>query len=379
MVIVLDSVGIGNAVDADRYGDEGANTLAHIFERIPDLQLPNLTALGLGEILGRPGSSGEPERLRPRASHGRMEERSAGKDTTTGHWEIAGVIMDEPFTVFERFPDELVKAIELEADVQFIGNFACSGTVILEKLGAEHLETGQPVLYTSADSVLQIAAHEDVIPVPKLYELCQIARRHADRYRIGRVIARPFEGTRGSFRRTARRHDFSMRPPPTILNAIAGAGLPVVGIGKISDIFAGEGITESHPTISNIDGMKKIDQLWAPTKRGLIFINLVDFDMTFGHRRDTAGYATALLEFDQWLGNFTSSVSDNDLVIITADHGNDPTFRGTDHTREQVPLLVMHKSESRDLGVRKTFADVAASLATFFELSKPWPVGTSFL
>jgi phosphopentomutase len=170
-----------------------------------------------------------------------------------------------------------------------------------------------------------------------------------------------------------------MRPPPTILNAIAGAGFPVVGIGKISDIFAGEGITESHPTISNIDGMKKIDQLWATTKRGLIFINLVDFDMTFGHRRDTAGYATALLEFDQWLGNFTSSVSDDDLVIITADHGNDPTFRGTDHTREQVPLLVMHKSESRDLGTRETFADVAASLAAFFELSKPWPVGTSFL
>ena len=376
---MLDSVGIGNAADADRYGDEGANTLVHIFERISDLQLPNLTTLGLGEILGRPRYSGEPARLQPRASHGRMEERSAGKDTTTGHWEIAGVILDEPFTVFERFPDELVKAIELEADVKFIGNFASSGTVILEKLGAEHLETGQPILYTSADSVLQIAAHEDVTPVPKLYELCQIARHHADRYRIGRVIARPFAGTRGNFRRTTRRHDFSMRPPPTILNAIAGAGFPVVGIGKISDIFAGEGITESHPTISNIDGMKKIDQLWATTEHGLIFINLVDFDMTFGHRRDTAGYANALLEFDQWLGTFTSSVSDDDLVIITADHGNDPTFRGTDHTREQVPLLVMHKGESRDLGTRKTFADVAASLAAFFELSEAWSVGTSFL
>jgi phosphopentomutase len=308
-----------------------------------------------------------------------MEERSAGKDTTTGHWELAGVILDVPFAVFAKFPYELVRAIEHEAGVKFIGNYAQSGTTILEELGAEQIRTGHPVLYTSADSVLQIAAHEDVIPIPKLYEICEIARRQGDRYRIGRVIARPFDGAPGNFRRTARRHDYSMKPPRTVLNAICEANLPILAVGKISDIFAGEGITESHPTSSNQEGMTTIGNLWAKTERGLIFANLVDFDMLYGHRRDAAGYAKTLMEFDEWLGLFIDKISPEDLVIITADHGNDPTFRGSDHTREQVPLLVMHHREERDLGTRSTFADLAASLAEFFQLPEPWPAGCSFL
>ena len=378
LVLVLDSVGIGNAPDAANYGDEGANTLGHILEQTPNLSLPNLCKLGLPEIVDLARRKGQ-DRQSYLASFGKMQERSAGKDTTTGHWEIAGAIIDEPFAVFEKFPDELVRKIEREARVTFIGNYARSGTTILQELGAEHVRTGHPILYTSADSVLQIAAHEDVLPIRKLYEICEIARQHADRYRIGRVIARPFDGATGSFRRTARRHDFSMKPPRTILNAIGEAGFPVIGVGKISDIFAGEGIIESHPTDSNRDGMDKIDNLWSATKDGLIFVNLVDFDMVHGHRRDVSGYAQALSEFDQWLGAFVEKISPNDLVIITADHGNDPTFPGTDHTREQVPLLVMHNRESRDLGTRSTFSDIAASLAEFFELPKPWPAGCSFL
>ena len=380
LLIVLDSVGIGHAPDAAKYGDEGANTLGHIFARYQDIWLPNLCALGLPKILDEKYSWTRKSFGLPHlASFGKMEEGSAGKDTTTGHWEIAGVILDHPFAVFTRFPYELVCAIERDAGVRFIGNYACSGTTILEQLGTEHTFTGNPILYTSADSVVQIAAHEEIIPLEKLYEICRVARRHADQFRIGRVIARPFTGKDGKFTRTANRHDFSMKPPRTVLNAIADAGFPTIGIGKISDIFAGEGITESHPAGSNRDGMGLIDNLWPKTKSGLIFSNLVDFDMVYGHRRDVAGYAMALAEFDEWLGVFIDKISPEDLVIITADHGNDPTFRGTDHTREQVPLFVMHNRESRDLGTRSTFADVAVSLAEFFQLPEPWPVGRSFV
>ncbi|MEY2546565.1 MAG: phosphopentomutase [Verrucomicrobiota bacterium] len=375
LVIVLDSVGIGHAPDATEYGDEGANTLGHILERVPDLPLPNLVRLGLNEVVDLTNAQDRQSYL---ASYGRMQERSAGKDTTTGHWEIAGVIIEEPFATFGKFPGGLVRAIERDANTKFIGNYACSGTTILDEFGAEHVRTGDPILYTSADSVLQIAAHEDIVPLEKLYEICRIARKHADSYRIGRVIARPFVG-KEKFTRTANRHDFSMKPPRTILNAIVDLALPVIGVGKISDIFAGEGITESHPTKSNADGMQKIDELWSKKRDGLIFINLVDFDMVFGHRRDAAGYANALAEFDDWLGRFIDKIDKDDLVIITADHGNDPTFRGTDHTREQVPLFVMHRGESRDLGTRSTYADVAASLAEFFEMPEPWPTGCSFL
>jgi phosphopentomutase len=376
LVIVLDSVGIGAASDAAEYGDDGAHTLGHIYERVPGLSLPTLFSLGLGELLeinrGRMPS--------PYAgSYGRMKERSAGKDTTTGHWEIAGVILDQAFATFERFPDELVRAIEREAAVRFIGNCARSGTAILEELGPEHVRTGHPILYTSADSVLQIAAHEEVMSLERLYQICRIARRCSDDFRIGRVIARPFLGDAGNFERTPGRHDFSMRPPPTILDALVEKGFAVIGIGKIADIFADQGVTESYPTTSNADGMKRISDLWSEKRNGLLFANLVDFDMRHGHRRDVAGYACALEEFDRWLGNFIPKVSPRDLVIITADHGNDPTFRGTDHTREDVPLFVLHEGDSRNLGTRSTFADVAATLGDYFELPQPWPIGTSFL
>jgi phosphopentomutase len=258
--------------------------------------------------------------------------------------------------------------------VEFIGNYAQSGTTILDELGAEHVRTGKLILYTSADSVLQIAAHEGVVPVERLYEICTITRKHADVAQIGRVIARPFAGKEGSFRRTSRRHDYSMKPPRSVLHALCEAGMRVIGIGKISDIFAGEGVTESHPTVSNAEGMQRIEELWPTAENALLFANLVDFDMLFGHRRDVNGYARALQEFDRWLGDFLPQIEEQDLVIITADHGNDPTFRGTDHTREEVPLFVLQGGESHHLGTRSTFADVAATLASYFG-SPQWPVG----
>ena len=373
LLLILDSVGCGRAPDAAAYGDAGADTLGHIFAQSPGLALPALDALGLAAVLGQQSASP------PRASHGRMRERSAGKDTTTGHWEIAGAVITDPFATFEKFPTALVQAIEREAGVTFLGNYPQSGTVILDELGPEHLRTGHPILYTSADSVLQIAAHESAISPARLQEICAIARRHADAWRIGRVIARPFTGEPGAFHRTSGRHDYSMLPPRTVLNALGDAGVPVQGIGKIRDIFAGSGIAHSTLTASNADGMAAIDTLWSTLGHGLLFANLVDFDMLFGHRRDVAGYARALVECDAWLGGFIGRVKPEDLVIITADHGNDPTWRGTDHTREEVPLLVLHGGRSADLGTRETFADVAATLAEFFALAEPWAVGKSFL
>jgi len=371
LLLVLDSVGIGHASDADDYGDAGANTLGHIFARMPGLALPNLFSLGLDKLL-----AGEKE-LPP--SCGKMQPRSAGKDTTTGHWEIAGVILDQLFAVYENFPEELVRAIEHEAGVKFLGNYARSGTTILEELGAEHIRSGNPILYTSADSVLQIAAHEEVMAAERLYKICRIARKEANRFRIGRVIARPFRGDVGNFERTSRRHDFSMKPPRTILNAISENNIPVIGVGKISDTFAGSGITESFPTTDNEDGMRRLDAIWSKLEPGLVFANLVDFDMLYGHRRDAQGYARALEKFDHWLGTFVAKILPNDLVIITADHGNDPTFRGTDHTREQVPLFVLPSHATQHLGTRETLADVAATLAQFFQVPASWPVGASFL
>jgi phosphopentomutase len=371
LLIVLDSVGVGAAPDAAEYGDEGADTLGHIMART-GLRLPVLDSLGLGRILGEDGGKA------PRASHGRMRERSAGKDSTTGHWEIAGIVLDEPFAVFERFPDPLLRAIKEETDLDFLGNHPASGTAILEALGAEHMRTGQPILYTSADSVLQIAAHEAVIPVERLYAICEAARRHADGWRIGRVIARPFIGSPGAFARTERRHDFSMRPPRSILDAIRKAGIAVTSVGKIADLFAGQGITEAYPTGSNAEGMQVTEALWRRTQTGLIFTNLVDFDTLYGHRRDVDGYAAALAEFDAWFGRLLPQCRAEDLVIITADHGNDPTHRGTDHTREEVPLLVLQGNRAAPLGTRDGFADVAASLAVAFGLP-PWPCGRPFL
>lgn len=373
LLIVLDSVGVGCAPDAAAYGDEGAHTLGHILERCPDLRLPTLRSLGLGRILG--DAFNEPVT----GCYGRMQERAAGKDSTTGHWELAGVTLREPLGVFERFPEELVGAIEKECGVRFLGNYPASGTEIIQELGEEHVRSGRPILYTSADSVLQIAAHEEVVTLDRLYAICQVARRHADPYRIGRVIARPFVGVPGRFTRTANRHDYSLRPPRTVLDAISESGHSVTAIGKVSDLFDGRGITESLPTKSNAGGMRQIEEVWESAGNSLVFATLVDFDTLFGHRRDPIGYARALAEFDQWLAHFLPRCQVDDLLIITADHGNDPTYRGTDHTREEVPLLVRQGKRSTDLGLRSTFADVAATLSEWFGIQEPWSGGRSFL
>lgn len=358
LVLVLDSVGVGHAPDAASYGDEGANTLGHILERHPNLCVPTLDRLGLRLTLAL--ARGEAPSGPPgQGSVGVMTGRSAGKDTTTGHWELAGVVLDRPFATFEKFPPELVAAIERDAGVTFLGNEAASGTVILEKLGAEHVATGRPILYTSADSVLQIAAHEEVVSLENLDRICRIARTHCDAWNIGRVIARPFVTRNGRFERTTNRHDYSLRPPRTVLNELQAAGVSVTAVGKIHDIFAGSGITASRPTTSNAHGMKTVSRLWAANEPGLIFANLVDFDMLFGHRRDVDGYARALEEFDLWLDGFLPAVGGDDLVVITADHGNDPTWTGTDHTRERVPVFVLDGSRRENLGVRDGFGFVA--------------------
>lgn len=380
LIIVLDSVGIGHAPDAAEFGDEGANTLGHIREKVAGFSTPNLDRAGLraAEALAAGGSY---DPISPTWSWGCMSEVSAGKDTTTGHWEIAGAPVLEPFAVFERFPEELVREMEAAAGTQFIGNYAESGTVILEQLGEEHLKSGHPILYTSADSVIQIAAHEDIISVDRLYDICRACRVIADRERIGRVIARPFAGSAGSFKRTKNRHDFSLEPPRTILNELNDAGVKTIGVGKISDIFAGSGIQTSFPTGDNEQGCDEILRLLdtRPTTPELIFANLVDFDMLYGHRRDPEGYSAALEAFDRWLPELERRLSDDLLVFMTADHGNDPTWKGTDHTREKVPLLVRKPGKPSDLGSRTSFSDIAKTIAEWFTLNEPETTGLSFL
>ena len=360
LLIVLDSVGCGGAKDAAAYGDEGADTLGHLFKRA-GLELPHLASLGLNRLLGleNPPSF-------PGSAAAKMSEASAGKDTTTGHWELAGCILSEPFETFSSFPQDLLD----EIGGPFLGNVAASGTEILERLGEEHLRTGQPIVYTSADSVLQIAAHEEAYGLEKLHTLCERARQALNRrgIRIGRVIARPFTGDRAdNFKRTSNRHDYSLKPPGTVLNRLRSEGIETIGVGKISDIFAGSGISESHPTTSNADGMAVIEKLWSEPRElpHLIFANLVDFDMLYGHRRDPEGYANCLRDFDAWLGGFLPKIG-QELLIITADHGNDPYHHGTDHTREQVPLLTVNSPaqpvDSED------FTQVAKLVANHFGL-----------
>jgi phosphopentomutase len=364
ILIVLDSVGIGSLPDAGLYGDEGSNTLGHIFEQRPQTQLPNLTALGLGNI---DISNTIPKTGSPLAAYGKAAEISAGKDTTTGHWELAGVILENAFPAFpEGFPSYFMDAFETRIGVKTIGNRTASGTEIINVLGDAHYKTGYPIVYTSSDSVFQIAMHEDVIPIERQYEICAIARQMLKKeLEVGRVIARPFTGRSGNYTRTSRRKDFALVPPPNVLNALIDSGKEVMAIGKIYDIFAGSGISDSIKTTSNQEGIQATIQCLETFKEGLIFTNLVDFDMLYGHRRDVEGYALCLEEFDQSIPDILSQLNEDDVLIITADHGNDPAWHGTDHTREYVPLLMYSPSfeKTADLGVRNSFADVAVTIA----------------
>jgi len=354
--MVLDSVGCGNAPDAADYGDAGADTLGHLFARIPGFALPALGSLGLDDLLGRDGSD-----TLAGASWCRLTATSAGKDTTTGHWELLGLPVKQPFATYEAFPDAFVAELAALAGVGFLGNKPASGTVILEELGVEHLSTGKPILYTSADSVLQLAAHEETFGLRRLWDLCQTARELLDKrgMKVGRVIARPFIGDAASgFKRTGNRHDYSLTPGETALNRLQARRVHTIGVGKIADIFAGSGIGESHPTKSNAEGMRVLDRFIAetPAQPTFILANLVDFDALYGHRRDPEGYAQCLSEFDNWLAGFLPKLQCGDLLLITADHGNDPYHAGADHTREQVPLLALGGIRLND-GTFATFAE----------------------
>ncbi|HEY5686591.1 MAG TPA: phosphopentomutase [Acidimicrobiia bacterium] len=381
IIVVMDSCGAGEAPDASEYGDGGSDTLGHTAAVVGGLDLPNFRAAGLGNLHG--AIAGVPPVDHPSMAYGRLTETSAGKDSTTGHWEIAGVITTRPQATFTDtgFPPELVRAVEKEAGVEFLGNVAASGTEIIERLGREHLDTGKLILYTSADSVFQIAAHADVADIDELYRVCRIARAHCNDYQIGRVIARPFVGEPGSFRRTYQRQDFAMPPhTATLLDIAKEEGLSVFGIGKIWDLFAGHGLTGAEHTEGDRDGLERtvaaIEERLDP---GIIFTNLVDLDMTYGHRENPDGYADGLKLIDSFVPVLRQAMNDDDLLVFAADHGNDPTDGSTDHTREYVPLLVAGLAAAGvDLGVRETYADVAATVADGLGVPAP-PAGTSFL
>lgn len=378
--IVLDSVGMGEMFDAEKFGDKGANTLGNISKVFGGLKLPNLSKLGLGNIEGMEGYEKEEK---PTGCYARFAEASNGKDTTIGHWEMAGIISEKAFPTFpEGFPKELVEKYEKAIGRKVIGNKVASGTAIIEELGEEHYKTGNPILYTSADSVFQIAAHESIIPLEELYRICIVAREMLkDEYAVARVIARPFTGEVGKFTRTANRRDYSLVPPyDTILDKLKKAHSNVMAVGKIEDIFCGKGITEALHTVSNMDGVDKTLEYMKQGKKGLIYTNLVDFDMKWGHRRDAEAYGKGLMEFDSRLPEILSAMTEEDVLFITADHGCDPTFKGTDHTREYVPFLAYGKKlkEGVNLGTRKTFADMGQTLAEMFDVEK-LSNGESFL
>jgi phosphopentomutase len=368
-LIVLDSVGIGELPDAAHYGDSGANTLGHIAEHIPGFHLPQLEKMGLGNISTLRGVK---VIAQPIASWGKMAEVSVGKDTMTGHWELMGLRIDTPFRTFPNgFPQPLLDEIIKKTGRRIVCNQPASGTAVLDQFGEQQMKTGDWIIYTSADSVLQIAAHEDVIPLQELYDTCKYVRELTmnEQYLVGRVIARPYVGQPGSFIRTANRHDYALSPPQqTLLNALQEASYDTLSIGKIHDIFNGSGISSSSPTKNNAHGMDELLKATNKSFCGLCFANLVDFDSLYGHRRDVAGYGSALIEFDRRLPEFLDRLGNDDLLIITADHGNDPTHHGTDHTREYVPLFVYSKSlqNPQALGVRQSFADVAATIAELF-------------
>ncbi|MGG2085158.1 phosphopentomutase [Lysinibacillus pakistanensis] len=380
-VVVLDSVGIGEAPDAANFGDVGAHTLGHIAEKMNGLTMPHMEALGLANIEPLQGMQAAVE---PKAYYGKMQEASVGKDTMTGHWEIMGLNIDKPFKVYpEGFPEELISELEKRTGRKVLCNKPASGTQVIEDFGKEHMETGAIIVYTSADPVLQIAAHEEIIPVEELYKICEIARELTlqPEYLVGRVIARPFIGTPGNFTRTSNRHDYALKPfGRTTMNVLKDAGFDVIAIGKISDIFNGEGVTDAVRTKNNMDGMDKFAEVVRRNFHGISFLNLVDFDANFGHRRDPLGYGNALQEFDARLPEITEAMTEDDLLIITADHGNDPTFHGTDHTREFVPLIIYSPrfNGGRELSLRETFADIAATIAENFNVEAP-AFGKSFL
>jgi len=396
IVIVLDSVGIGELPDASAYGDQGSNTLGNIAKRIP-LKLPTLRALGLDRLvdLGGGGHTGPPLRLSgggadprvgpigPPTAVGRMAEASPGKDSVTGHWEMMGIILDRPFPVFPNgFSKEILDEFARQTGREVIGNKAASGTQIIDELGSEHMRTGALIVYTSADSVFQIAAHEQVVPIPELYRVCEIAYRLVgEGLGVGRVIARPFVGAPGAFKRTANRRDYALPPAgETLMDRVKAASLPVVAIGKIEDLFAGRGVTHAVHTASDDDGMDQVERHMQSVDRGFLFTNLVDFDSQYGHRNDVEGYARNLERFDVRIAKVLPKLRDRDLLIVTADHGNDPTTASTDHAREYVPLLAAgaHVRGGADLGTRLTFADLGQTLADIFGVG-PMPHGTSFL
>ncbi|NOU64477.1 phosphopentomutase [Paenibacillus sp. LMG 31461] len=380
-LIVLDSVGIGELPDADQFGDLGAHTLGHIAEKVSGFALPHLQQMGLGNIAD---IQGIPPVSSPEGYYGKMAEVSVGKDTMTGHWELMGLRISTPFKVFpDGFPEALISQFEQETGRKVIGNKPASGTEILDELGEEQMKTGVWIVYTSADSVFQLAAHEDIIPLDELYRACEIARRLTmqDEFAVGRVIARPYLGTPGAFKRTPNRHDYAVKPPePTVMNQLKDAGWDVIAIGKINDIFDGEGVTKATSTKSNLDGIQQTIDVLGTSFKGLAFTNLVDFDSLYGHRRDPEGYGRALEEFDAYLPQLKAGLGPNDLLILTADHGNDPVHAGTDHTREYVPVLLYSPSFQSpvSLGIRGTFADLGATIADNFGV-EPTKNGESFL
>jgi phosphopentomutase len=384
IVIVLDSVGVGELPDATSYGDQGSNTVGNIAKRVP-LELPALRRLGFGRIaqIGPRGPELHSVPSSPGAATGRMAEASAGKDSVTGHWEMMGIVLDRPFPTFpDGFSAEIVAEFARRTGRGVLGNKAASGTEILAELGAEHMRSGALIVYTSADSVFQIAAHEEVVPIPELYRACEIAYELVGKgLGVGRVIARPFVGTPGQFKRTANRRDYALPPSgETLLDRVKAASIPVVAIGKIEDLFAGRGMTQAFHTASDEEGMDRVEEQMRAVDRGLIFTNLVDFDSQYGHRNDVEGYARNLERFDARLSRLLPQLRDDDLLIITADHGNDPTTPSTDHAREYVPLIVAgrHVRAGVDLGTRRTFADLGQTLAELFGVGQ-LASGTSFL
>jgi phosphopentomutase len=380
VLIILDSVGVGALPDAAQYGDEGSDTLGNLARKLGGLHLPYLQQLGLGNLHPILGVPPEPKAS---AAYGRMAEQSAGKDTTIGHWEIAGVISRQPLPTYPHgFPPEVIAEYERRIGRKTLGNYPASGTVIIEELGAEHMRTGFPIVYTSADSVFQVAAHEEIIPPEELYRICRIAREMlTGQHNVGRVIARPFVGTPGAFRRTDRRRDFSALPPePTLLQRVVQVGQTVWAVGKIGDIFAGQGISKAVHTHDNMDGVAQTLRAMEQAGPGLIFTNLVDFDMLYGHRNDAAGYAAALRAVDGRVPELLHALHADDVLIFTADHGCDPTTPSTDHSREYVPLLVYGAllKGGINLGTRRTFADVGATIADWLDVP-PLHVGQSFV